>query len=268
VDNGSGDGSAEHIAGYFTRVELIALPVNTGFAAACNCAIIRSLQDPACEYVFLLNNDAVIHPHALSELLEVAETCPASGILGPKVYYTDQPDVLWYAGARRRRIVLAAADTGRGQIDRGQFDTLRTVDYVFGTAMLIRRSVFERTGLFDERFFLYLEDLDFCLRAQTTGFSLLFVPQAHVWHKGSASTSHNLAMRKYHLVKSTACFLRKHTPLASCLPVLAFWLPVLSRDIITDLLHGKSSVVQSYWSGLMDGLAQDTSYERMAMPTV
>jgi GT2 family glycosyltransferase len=268
VDNGSSDGSADYITCHFPQAELVALPSNIGFAAACNRAITHALKDTTCEYVFLFNNDAVIHPHAISELLRAAKVHPQAGILGPKMYYSDRPNTLWYAGARRRWGVLAAADTGRGQIDLGQFDTLRQVDYVFGTAMLIHRSVFERIGLFDEGFFLYLEDLDFCLRAQAAGFSLLFVPQAQIWHQGSASTSHNPAMRKYHTVKSTSYFLRKHTSLASSLPVIIFWMLVLFRDILIDLAQGKSSVIQLYWAGLIDGLVGDISYGRVALPTV
>ena len=254
VDNGSGDGSVEYIARHFPQIELIALPSNVGFGPACNLAITRVLQDETCNYIFLLNNDALIHPRALSELLSTAQDCPKAGILGSKVYYHNEPDKIWYAGARKRWGVLAAADTGRGQTDHGQFDTLREVDYVFGTAMLIRRSVFERIGLFDEQFFLYLEDMDFCLRAQEAGFSLLFVPQAHVWHKGSASTANHNGMRKYHFVKSTVHFAKKHTSLASSLPAFIFWMLVLLRFIAIDLAHGNIAVIKSYWSGLVDGL--------------
>jgi GT2 family glycosyltransferase len=256
VDNGSGDGSVECIARHFPQVELIALPSNVGFGAACNRAITRALEDTGCEYVFLLNNDAGVHSDVLSTLVGAAQAHPDAGILGPKVYYQDEPDKIWYAGARRRWGVLAAADTGRDQVDRGQFDTLREVDYVFGAAMLIRRSVFERIGLFDERFFLYLEDMDFCLRAQEAGFSLLFVPQAHVWHKGSASTANHGGMRKYHFVRSTVQFVRKHTPLALSLLAFVFWMLVLFRFIITDLACGNVAMLRSYWSGLTNGLAE------------
>jgi GT2 family glycosyltransferase len=256
IDNGSNDGSSAYLARRFPQADLVTLASNVGFGAACNLAIGRALQDPSCEYVFLLNNDSVVDPRALSELVGAAMAHPQAGILGAKVYYWDVPQVLWYAGARRRWGVLAAAVQGRDQVDRGQFDTMREVDYVFGTAMLIRRSVFERIGLFDERFFLYLEDLDFCLRAQRAGFSLLFVPGAHVWHKVSASTAHNKGMRSYHKAKSTLHFLIKHTALASSLPVCVFWILVCVRTILVDLATGDLDAVRSIWSGLTDGLAE------------
>jgi GT2 family glycosyltransferase len=256
VDNGSGDGSAECIARHFPHIELITLPHNMGFGAACNRAIVWAMENGACEYVLLLNNDAVVHPRALSELVSVAQAHPEGGIFGPMMYYYDDPRTIWYAGARRRWGVLAAADTGRGQVDRGQFDAVRQVDYVFGAAMFVRRSVFERIGLFDEKFFLYLEDMDFCLRAQKTGFSLFFVPQARVWHKGSASTADNEGMRKYHFVKSTVRFARKHTSPLFSLPALVFWTLVLLRFIANDLACGDFAVVRSYWLGLLNGLVE------------
>ena len=256
VDNGSNDGSAECIAHHFPHIELITLPCNMGFGTACNRAIDRALEDAACEYVLLLNNDVLVHPRTLSELADVAQAHPEAGILGPKIYYLYNPHTIWYAGARQRWGVLAAADTGRGQVDRGQFDVVRQVDYVFGAAMFIRRSVFERIGLFDEQFFLYLEDMDFCLRAQKAGFSLFFVPQACVWHKGSASTTHNNGMRKYHFVKSTVSFAKKHTSLALIMPASVFWMLVFLRFVIADLASGNFAVVRSYWSGLIDGLVR------------
>jgi GT2 family glycosyltransferase len=259
VDNGSSDGSAKYIAHHFPQIELITLPSNVGFGTACNRAITQALKDTVCEYIFLLNNDAVTHPNTLSELMKVALSHPEVGIFGPKVYYRNDPDRIWYAGARRHWGLLVATDTGRGQIDRGQFNTLREVDYVFGAAMLIGRAVFERIGLFDEKFFLYLEDLDFCLRAQATGFSLLFVPQARVWHKGSASTNHNKAIRRYHLARSTTYFLKKHTSSSLLLPALIFWILVYLRTVIADMRQGELGIIRGCWSGLIDGLTEGPS---------
>lgn len=266
VDNNSNDGSVEYLSRRCPNVDLIELPSNIGFGPACNVAIKKALRDKAYDYVFLFNNDATIHPKALSELVKVAQNQTQAGILGAKVYYSDKANTIWYAGARRRQGVLAATDIGRGQVDRGQFSTLREVDYIFGAAMLIRRQLFEQIGLFDEQFFLYLEDLDLCLRAQEASFSLLFVPEAHVWHKGSASTEHKTALRRYHMAKSTILFLRKHTSLARSLPVLAFWVLVYLRDIFSDLTRGDLEIVKACCSGLRAGLAEVGKNDSLSSP--
>lgn len=255
VDNGSADQSIPRIQQAFPDITLISLPENVGFGTACNLAVARALENLACNYVLLLNNDAIIHPLALTALVQTAVAHPSVGILGPKIYYRHQSQMFWYAGARCRRGVLAAADTGRGEQDCGQFDTRREVDFVFGAAMLIRREVFARIGFFDERFFLYLEDMDFCLRARKAGFLLHFVPQAHVWHHGSASTKNNGAFRRYHYARSTVLFLKKHVSPLYWPTVLGFWLLVLIRVVIWELWQGNMAVVRSYWSGFLHGLS-------------
>jgi GT2 family glycosyltransferase len=254
VDNGSTDGSAPFFSNQDFADELIQFSENRGFAKACNAAIRLALSNPDCEYILLLNNDAVLQPDALDELLRVADGAHEAGILGPKIYDMDYYPRLWYAGARRRRFVLAATDTGRGEEDFGQYDRLGPVDYVFGAAMLIRRDVFLTIGLFDERFFLYLEDLDFCLRAQKAGFSILFVPQAHVLHYGSASTEGNRAMRQFYLIQSSLGFLRKHCTATSSVLILLYWLAVFIRDLTAHLINGNWHLLRASVSGLFGGL--------------
>lgn len=260
VDNGSGDHSVSLIQQKFPDITLMPLAENIGFGAACNVAIEHALKNEACNYVLLLNNDTIIAPHALTKLIQTAAIHSTAGIFGPKIYYRNPRKIIWYAGARCRRGVLAAADTGRGEIDNGQFDARHKVDFVFGAAMLIRRDVFERIGFFDQQFFLYLEDMDFCIRARKAGFTLQFVPQAHVWHDGSASTENNGAFRKYHHARSTILFLKKHVPLIHMPSVMSFWLLVLIRAVAGELWRGNTAVISSYWSGFLHGL---TSMRRL-----
>lgn len=254
VDNGSADGSVEQIARYCAPAEIIALPANIGFAAACNRGIAHALDDSACEFVMLLNNDAVVHPQTIARLLCAAQAHPEAGILGPKVYCQDRPNVIWYAGAHRRRGVLLASDTGRGQIDHGQFRHIRSVDYVFGAAMLIRRSVLERVGVFDEQFFLYLEDLDFSLRAQRAGFKLLFVPEAHVWHAGSASSADQPEWRIYHLVRSSVLFLKKHAGIWF-FPLMVVWFLATFKFTLAGLRQKRLRSLHHYYRGFVAGVA-------------
>lgn len=254
VDNGSQDGSAEFLKKHYPGITLLTLPDNIGFGAACNRAIQSLLPDPNWEYLFMVNNDAVLHPESLNYLLRAAQNNPEAGIFGPKIYYDSMPRQLWFAGARRRWGVLAAADTGRDQLDRGQYDERKLIDFVFGAGMFLRRSVIETIGLFDEQFFIYLEDLDLCLRAQEAGFSLQFVPEALLWHRVSASTETNPGWRRYHQARSTILFLIKHTTPPLALPVLFFWMAVFLRSVLKDTLQGNLNSIKSYLHGLLDGL--------------
>ena len=253
VDNGSRDGSVAALKQRFPEIQALALPENLGFGRACNLAIQQALTLQDCRYIFLLNNDASVSERALEHLLQAAEAHQSAGILGPKIYHRQPADKIWYAGARRRQGVLAAETIGRSQIDRGQFESVQVVDYVFGAAMFVRRQVFETIGLFDEGYFLYLEDLDFCLRAQDAGFDLLFVPQAHIWHTVSASTANDLPTRRYHQIQSTVLFLRKHlTPIAIA-PAVFFWSAVFLRSLCYDLLSDGFKAPLAYWRALLGG---------------
>ncbi len=258
VDNGSNDGSAEYISRHCPGVRLLVLPSNIGFGPACNRAISKVLKEINYDFIFLLNNDATLDSHALSELINAAELFPKAGIFGAKVYYRDKPDTIWYAGARRRQGVLTATDGARGIVDDGQFEFCHEVDYIFGAAMMVRRKVFEEIGMFDKRFFLYMEDLDFCIRAQKAGFLLVFVPNAKVWHKGSASTSKNVGLRRYHMAKSTLQFLGKHTPPISRLPVFILWVFIYFKDIFSDFIRGDMEILRSYWNAFLHGISKNS----------
>jgi GT2 family glycosyltransferase len=229
------------------------MPHNKGFARACNQAIRAALAETDCQYIFLLNNDASVAVDTLARLVQAAEERPSAGILGPMIYYRRPAKKIWYAGARRRRVVLAARVAGRGQIDRGQFGAIAPVDYVFGAAMFVRRQVFEQAGLFDERYFLYLEDLDLCLRAQQAGFNLLFVPHAHIWHAVSASTAGNLPVRRYHQIYSTLLFLRKHLSPWEIIPAALFWSAIFLHSLWFDVLSDGFMALRAYRRALSRG---------------
>jgi GT2 family glycosyltransferase len=188
VDNGSGDGSADAVAVEYPGVELIRTGVNLGFSGGNNVGIRRAIARGA-DWVLLLNNDAVADPGLPAALAAAASERPDAGVLACKVFFADPPDVLMYAGGRvNLRLGYWGRQDGFGQRDDGRFDTLRDVDRATGAAMAISRAAIERAGLLDESLFAYAEDTEWCLRIRQAGFGIVFVPDAKVWHVGSAST--------------------------------------------------------------------------------
>ena len=217
LDNGSSDGSGEKIEGLFPRVEMLYSSVNLGFDGGNNLGIMRALN-MGCDYVLLLNNDTVLDPALLKELIEVAATDPKIGILGPKIYYYDEPDVLWWAGCSLNispNGMFSFSQEGNCQKDVGQFDEVVDVDGAIGCAMLIRREVIEKIGLLDERFFIYHEEHDYALRAISKGFRIVFVPRALLWHKVSKAMGGVHSVSQCHLwSRNWLLLMRNHTPLA------------------------------------------------------
>ncbi|RKY22919.1 MAG: hypothetical protein DRP79_10010 [Planctomycetota bacterium] len=209
VDNASTDGSPERVAADFPEVNLIRSPVNLGWSRGNNRGI-RHLLDKGIDYIWIINNDVEIDPDCVSRLVELCEDRPDVGVCGPLIYYWEPRDRVWFAG-------------GYVDFDRLEAGHCSTVDefrslpatrrYISGCAMFVRREVFERVGLIDERFFIYCEDADFGLRAGRAGFGIEVVPEAAMFHKVSAFSGGEGAQspfQAFQLLRSTMLFWRKH----------------------------------------------------------
>jgi len=177
VDNGSTDGSQKAIKEKFPRVKLIENKENVGFAEGNNIGIRNSDAD----YFLLLNNDTVVDPYMLDELVDVGESDPKIGILCPKIYLYDKKDVFWFAGGYLR--TYGTLHRGYNEKDVGQYDKVEDMVYASGCAFMIKKEVTEKIGLLDKEFFIYLEDVDYSLRAKENGFRVVYVPKAKMWHK-------------------------------------------------------------------------------------
>ena len=182
LDNGSTDGSAEAVTAAFPCVEVILLQENLGYAGNNNAGIRAALARGA-DWVFVLNEDTVLAPDCLDELVRAGERDLRAGVVGPMVYHHDEPDVIQSAGgmldgrwrSRHRR---------QNERDRGEEAEPAAVDWVSGCAIMLRRPAIEEAGLFDERFFYYWEETELCLRIRRADRTALFVPRARTWHKG------------------------------------------------------------------------------------
>src|SRR5579862_1677105 len=186
ADNGSNDGSQESVRTQHADVTLIENGKNLGFGEGNNVGMRYALEHGA-EWVFLLNNDILVDPAMLTELMNVAQTDSSIGILGPKIYYHSKPETIWYGGGNINYWTGVISHRGLRAIDHGEFDTLGDTDFVTGCAMLMRKQTLEQVGMFDPVFFpIYSEDADLSIRAHRAGWRLVFVPKARMWHKVSA----------------------------------------------------------------------------------
>jgi hypothetical protein len=249
VDNGSTDGTVEAVHQHFPQVEIIENASNLGYAAGCNQALRRFLNSES-DYALLLNNDTVVAPDMLDHLVEAALKHPDAGMLGPTIWHFDQPDHLWSAGQRCRPV------TRSGQPPKGdpRGETLYQVDYLFGCGLLVKRRLLEQVGLFDERFFMYYEDQDLCLRAQAAGYRLLVVPAARMWHRVAGSTGEGSPLQKYYLARSSVLFFARHTPWPLIPLIVGYRLGVAVKQVVLAAQKCHWDVVLAYLRGLLDGL--------------
>jgi len=189
-DNASSDGSVELVESEFAWALLERSDQNLGFSVANN----RAARGAPGECVLALNADAALGPGALERMLAAMDDAPDVGVVGPRLL---NPDGSYQRSARRFPCPLGLflEATGLDALTRwtryGSFagDTTRTVDYVSGAAMLVRRDVWDELGGFDEGFFFYGEDADLCARARALGRQTLFVHDAEIVHEGGASAA-------------------------------------------------------------------------------
>jgi GT2 family glycosyltransferase len=211
VDNASTDGSTEAVREVFgDRVTLLVNDDNLGFAEGNNVGIRHALERGA-EFVLLLNNDTVVDPDLVNCMLRPFEGDPGVGMTGPKIYYYNPRDQIWFAGGEVFLWRGVTRHIGIREKDHGQFENRRDVDYVTGCALMASRGVFESAGLLDPSYVAYYEDVDLCMRARRAGFRIVYVPDGKVWHKISASTGGQMSRRKIvRKLKSTWKFFRRY----------------------------------------------------------
>ena len=211
VDNGSTDGSQEKLDRDFPEVRHLRNTSNLGFSGGNNVAIRDALARDT-DYLLLLNNDTIVSPSFLRELVEVAEGDSRIGLLSPKIYYFEPPDKIWYAGGVRKPLRGLPKNLGLHQRDDGDNSATRETTFCTGCALLIKAAVVRQIGLLDEVFFLGFEDADWSVRASQAGFKGVYVPAAVIWHRDGYATRKNLgwAGRDYHFIRNRILFARKH----------------------------------------------------------
>ena len=205
VDDGSTDGSAEWVRRHYPEVRVVELGRNTGMAAAAN----RGWHLAAGQSIALLNNDTRADPGWLEALVEAAEAHPEVPFFASKIRLFDRPGVLHAAGDLYG-VDGIPRNRGAWEEDHGQYDEETEVWGPCGAAAFYRRTLLEELEGFDERFFMYLEDVDLAWRAQLRGYRCRFVPQAVVYHKVSATGGGVLA--SYYVGRNTLLVLVKDMP--------------------------------------------------------
>lgn len=194
-DNGSADGSREFITGrYRGRVQIVENGANLGFGAACN----RAFAATTSAYIFLLNPDAEIKDRALANIVDFMERHPRCGIAGSRIYNQDGSiqescgEFDTWLGAYLRSSAwgkwpFLQRFANGASLRSWDYASERRVDLAIGAALAIRRALLDAIGPFDERFFLYHEEVDYAKRAAAAGWETWYVPSSQAVHEGMGS---------------------------------------------------------------------------------
>lgn len=196
VDNHSTDNSKE-IFNKIKEINFLESEENLGFSGGNNLGIRDSLKKGS-ELIILLNNDTTVSKNFLMPLVRAAYK---TDIISPKIYFAkgyefhknkyeekDRGNVIWFAGGKIDWANVLGSHVGVDEVDRGQFTKSHKMDFATGACMAVKAEVFKKIGFLDEKFFLYLEDMDFCVRAKRAGFKIAFEPKSVIWHKNATSS--------------------------------------------------------------------------------
>ena len=188
-----------------------------GFSQGNNIGIRYALEKFA-DYVFILNNDTTIKKTTLSALINAMNNFSSAGIVSPLIFTADNANV-WFAGG-----LIHWQKMKTEHLYSIESEMPYSTEYISGCSMFVKKDVFKKIGLFDERFFLYYEDTDFSFRAKKAGFELLMVPSAHIKHLEQSNIQNKL--KTYWLVLSGLIFFRTHSSFLNKLWIIFMYLPL------------------------------------------
>lgn len=254
VDNGSTDDSVECFRKQYPEIEIIENKKNLGFPEGNNVGI-RKAINKGTDYVLLLNNDTTVDKNFLTELVNVAESAEEIGVVGPKIYYYREPQIIqttgvsidYYTG-RTIQINNLKRDE---EIDIFNDNSLLDVDYVYGACFLIKRKVIEEVGLLDPIYFLYGEETDWCIRIRKSGYSILCVLKSKIWHKSMASSSKVNKFSIYYPARNRVILMRKYASISQYISFLMFY-PLY--NFLVFMNNQKFKHIRYFYEGFIDGI--------------
>jgi GT2 family glycosyltransferase len=218
VDNNSRDSSVTMLKSLFPMVKVIENPSNVGFSRANNLVISQSRSD----YILLLNPDTLILGEAIERMVKFMKEHPEVGIAGCKVLNRDgtlqpacrrsipTPEVAFYRLTGLSKLFPQSRVMAKYNMTYESPDQMHEVDAVSGAFLMIRREVVDEIGLLDERFFMYGEELDWCLRTKRAGWSIMYCPEAQIIHYKGESTKYNSRKAAIEFYRAMYLFHRKH----------------------------------------------------------
>lgn len=251
VDNNSSDGTQKAVRKLFQQIQkppqlecrLIGNNKNFGFAEGNNIGMKYAL-DKKADLVMLLNNDTFVDKNLVVDLVKEIRKHPKAGVISPKIYFAkgfeyhkkrykrnELGRVIWYAGGDIDWNNVYGSNHGVDEVDKGQFEKVVDIDFATGCCMFIRREVLENTGLFDKKYYAYVEDADLSQRVKKAGWRVLYTPHAKLWHKVGQTFGIGSEKNDYYITRNRMLFGLKYARLRTKIAIF--------RESLRLLLKGR-----------------------------
>lgn len=233
------------------KIHLINTGKNLGFTGGSNVGIDFGLEHNA-DFVMLINNDTIVHPELLHELLKPFED-PQVGLVVPKIYFAKGHEyhlerykkdelgkVLWFAGGYVDWVNVFTRHRGVDEVDHGQYDRKESTTFATGCCILISKQAIENVGKFDDNYYLYFEDGDLSQRLVKKGYKIIYNPKAILWHITAASGGGSGSpLHDYYLTRNRMLFGMRYAPFRSKI--------ALVRESLRLLFSGRPWQKKAIW---------------------
>lgn len=202
------DPTASIVAGNYPKTRLLISKDNLGFAGGNNWGMRQAKGD----FILIVNNDTEITPGLINLLLQPFYSNASIGVTCPKIKFFYQPDMIQYAGFNPINSFTGRTSTiGEMEKDEGQYDVSRPTYAAHGCAMMIKREVMEKVGMFAQKFFLYYEEWDWSARILKAGYTIWYTAEAVIYHKESVTVGKENPIRVYYLTRNRILYMRRNT---------------------------------------------------------
>lgn len=248
VDNGVEEDNTALYERHLPGVRVLNSVGNLGFAGGNNLGIAQARG----QYVLLINNDTLVPPDFLANMLAVMEADERIGILSPKIYYHEQPDKLQYAGSRGINSYTGRGkNLARGVVGTDVYGHTGPTDLAHGACMMVRRAVLEQIGGLPEMYFMYYEEIDFCEQARRKGWHIYFTGTAYIHHRESATMGKQSPLKTYYLYRNRWLYMRRfHSGLPYVVFVLLFLGGIAPLQMARHWMKGEGAHARAILRGL------------------
>jgi len=221
VDNNSTDGSREYLEKLKVKkpkIKVIFNKQNLGFAAGNNIGIREATKGKA-KYICLLNSDTVVLNQFWQPMVEFMEKRKKVGVATTKIYFApgwefhknryspkDRGKVIWAVGGEIDWRNVYGKNRGVDEVDKGQFEEAKEVDFVSGCCLMAKTEVWKKAGFLDEKYFMYYEDADFCQQVKRHGYRVFYVPGGKIWHFNAGSSKVGGSLQDYFITRNRLLF--------------------------------------------------------------
>jgi len=261
IDSNSSDGSQEVIKNKLIEMkndnwynlQLIDLKYDKGVPYSYNFAM--EVVNSDYNYLWKLDNDVIVDSNSLYELVKTAESSNMIGVVGGKVFYHSNPEIIWFTHGDIIWFLGAGRHIGKNKKDCEKYNSIKIAEYLAGCAVLIKKDALIKVNGFYEDYFVYFDDTDFSLNCSKKGYLNIFNPTAKIWHKVNKTTRKDSKRFVYYRTKNSFIFLRRNYSLFHfAIYFIIFSFILFPFRIFKYILSKNFPAVKGLLNGFKDGL--------------